>query len=82
LAAKVPLKQGPLNDAQPQLEILVLHAEQLKPAIGTWCQGSRYRSCLVEDAPRLHLQGQVARKVTAAQAVSARRQAYRPHREQ
>ena len=53
-----------------------------KQAIATWCQGSRYWSCMVEDAPRLDLQGQVAGKVTAEQAVYARRQASRRQREQ
>lgn len=37
---------------------------------------------MVEDAPRLDLQGQVAGKVTAEQAVYARRQASRRQREQ
>ncbi len=72
-AAKVPLKQGILQDAQQHLELLGITAEQLKQAIATWCQGSRYWSCMVEDAPRLDLQGQVAGKVTAEQAVYARR---------
>ncbi|HIE1896305.1 TPA: ProQ/FINO family protein [Pseudomonas aeruginosa] len=81
-AAKVPLKQGILQDAQQHLELLGITAEQLKQAIATWCQGSRYWSCMVEDAPRLDLQGQVAGKVTAEQAVYARRQASRRLREQ
>lgn len=81
-AAKVPLKQGILQDAQQHLELLGITAEQLKQAIATWCQGSRYWSCMVEDAPRLDLQGQVAGKVTAEQAVYARRQASRRQREQ
>ncbi|MBW5453539.1 ProQ activator of osmoprotectant transporter prop [Pseudomonas aeruginosa] len=82
LSAKVPLKQGILQDAQQHLELLGLTAEQLKQAIATWCQGSRYWSCMLEDAPRLYLQGQVAGKVTAEQAVYARRQASRRQREQ
>ena len=79
---QVPLKQGILQDAQQHLELLGITAEQLKQAIATWCQGSRYWSCMVEDAPRLDLQGQVAGKVTAEQAVYARRQASRRQREQ
>ncbi|MBH9394255.1 ProQ activator of osmoprotectant transporter prop [Pseudomonas aeruginosa] len=81
-APKVPLKQGILEDAQQHLESLGITAEQLKQAIATWCQGNRYWSCMVEDAPRLDLQGQVAGKVTAEQAVYAKRQASRRQRDQ
>ncbi|MGU0692171.1 ProQ/FINO family protein [Pseudomonas aeruginosa] len=81
-APKVPLKQGILEDAQQHLESLGITAEQLKQAIATWCQGNRYWSCMVADAPRLDLQGQVAGKVTAEQALYAKRQASRRQRDQ
>lgn len=76
-APKVPLKLGILGDAAQHLERLGITHEQLTQAIATWCRGSRYWACLVEDAPRLDLNGEFAGKVTAEQAVRARRQASR-----
>ncbi|MFC5699345.1 ProQ/FinO family protein [Pseudomonas sp. GCM10022186] len=81
-APKVPLKQGILEDAQQHLETLGVTAEQLKQAIGAWCQGGRYWACLVENAERVDLQGQAAGQVTAAQALYARKLASRRSREQ
>lgn len=76
-APKVPLKEGILKDAEQHLELLGLTSEQLKLGISTWCQGTRYWKCMVEDAPRLDLNGQPAGVVTASQALHAKRQASR-----
>ena len=81
-APKVPLKQGILEDAQQHLETLGVTAEQLKQAIGAWCQGGRYWACLVENAERVDLQGQASGQVTAAQAMYAKKLASRRSREQ
>ena len=80
-APKVPLKEGIFKDAEQHLELLGLTREQLKLGISTWCRGARYWASLVEDAPRLDLNGQAAGTVTAAQALHAKQQASR-HRSQ
>ncbi|WP_370601973.1 ProQ/FinO family protein [Pseudomonas nitroreducens] len=74
-APKVPLKEGVLKDAEQHLELLGLTSEQLKLGIATWCRGTRYWACMVENATRLDLSGQPAGTVTAAQALHAKRQA-------
>jgi ProP effector len=76
-APKVPLKEGILKDAEQHLELLGLTSEQLKLGISTWCRGARYWASMVEDAPRLDLNGQAAGIVTAAQALHAKHQASR-----
>lgn len=76
-APKVPLKLGILKDAALHLEKLGMTEAQLQQAIATWCQGSRYWGCLVENAQRVDLEGQAAGNVTAQQAAHARRQASR-----
>lgn len=76
-APKVPLKEGILKDAEQHLELLGLTLEQLKLGIATWCRGARYWSSMVENAPRLDLNGQPAGVVTATQAIYARQQASR-----
>jgi ProP effector len=76
-AAKVPLKLGILKDAAQHLEALGMTEAQLQQAIATWCQGSRYWACLVENAVRVDLQGQASGTVTAQQAAHARRLASR-----
>ncbi|MFJ3681398.1 ProQ/FinO family protein [Pseudomonas sp. NPDC090208] len=80
-APKVPLKEGILKDAEQHLALLGLTSEQLKLGISTWCRGTRYWKSMVEDAPRLDLNGQPVGVVTASQALHARRQALR-HRGQ
>jgi ProP effector len=67
-APKVPLKEGILKDAEQHLPLLGLTLEQLKLGISTWCRGTRYWASMVENAPRLDLNGQPAGVVTAAQA--------------
>lgn len=74
-APKAPLKEGILKDAEQHLEQLGLTTEQLKLGIATWCRGARYWASMVEDAPRLDLNGQAVGTVTAAQALYAKQQA-------
>jgi ProP effector len=76
-APKVPLKEGILKDAEQHLELLGLTSEQLKLGISTWCHGSRYWKSMVENAPRLDLNGQPVGIVTTSQALHAKRQASR-----
>lgn len=76
-APKVPLKEGILKDAEQHLERLGITSEQLKLGIATWCRGVRYWASMVENAPRLDLNGQVAGVVTPAQALHAKQQASR-----
>ena len=76
-APKVPLKEGIFKDAEQHLELLGLTREQLKLGISTWCRGTRYWASMVENAPRLDLNGQAAGTVTAAQALHAKQQAAR-----
>ncbi|MFZ5960422.1 ProQ/FinO family protein [Pseudomonas sp. QL9] len=76
-APKVPLKLGILQDAEQHLELLGITSEQLKLGITSWCKGTRYWACMVENAPRLDLNGQAAGTVTATQAQYAKQQASR-----
>ncbi|MFJ4067739.1 ProQ/FinO family protein [Pseudomonas sp. NPDC089996] len=76
-APKVPLKEGIFQDAEQHLELLGITREQLKLGISTWCKGSRYWASMVENAPRLDLNGQPAGVVTAGQALYAKQQAAR-----
>lgn len=76
-APKVPLKEGILKDAEQHLELLGISQEQLKLGLASWCRGGRYWASMVENAPRLDLQGQAVGSVTAAQALHAKQQARR-----
>lgn len=76
-APKVPLKEGILKDAEQHLKLLGISSEQLKLGIATWCRGSRYWASMVENAPRLDLNGQAVGSVTATQALYAKQQAKR-----
>ena len=76
-APKVPLKEGILKDAEQHLKLLGISGEQLKVGIATWCRGSRYWASMVENAPRLDLNGQAVGTVTASQALHAKHQAKR-----
>ncbi|MGY8820870.1 MAG: ProQ/FinO family protein [Pseudomonadales bacterium] len=76
-APKVPLKEGILKDAEQHLKLLGISSEQLKLGIATWCRGSRYWASMVENAPRLDLNGQAVGTVTATQALHAKQQAKR-----
>ena len=76
-APKVPLKEGIFKDAEQHLELLGITSEQLKQGIAAWCKGTRYWSCMTENAPRLDLNGQPVGIVTASQALHAKHQARR-----
>lgn len=76
-APKVPLKEGIFKDAEQHLELLGITREQLKLGIATWCKGARYWASMVENAPRLDLDGHAVGTVTAAQASHSKHQASR-----
>lgn len=80
-ADKVPLKLGIHNDLYAQGEALKLSQEELKEAVKTWCQGSRYWACLTEGATRVDLEGTAAGTVTAPEAQRARQLAWRQRNE-
>lgn len=80
-APKVPLKEGILKDAEQHLELLGITLEQLKLGIAAWCRGGRYWAAMIENAPRLDLQGQPVGVVTAPQALHAKQQARRQRME-
>lgn len=69
---KLPLKLGIHIDAMQHAKKLGLTEAQIKDAIATWCQGSRYWNCLVEHAARVDLQGNPVGEVSAPQAARAR----------
>lgn len=76
-AAKLPLKLGIHKDLYEQAETLKLTNAEIKEAVKTWCQGSRYWACMTEGAPRLNLNGEPAGEVTAADAQHAKQLANR-----
>lgn len=80
-AAKIPLKLGIHNDLYAQSEALKLSQDELKEAVKTWCQGSRYWACLTEGATRVDLAGAPAGTVTAPEAQRARQLAWRQRNE-
>ncbi|KAG0162280.1 hypothetical protein DFQ28_003985 [Apophysomyces sp. BC1034] len=69
---KRPLKLGIHTDAMQHADKLGLTEAQIKDAIATWCQGSRYWGCLVEHAARVDLQGNPVGEVSAPQVARAR----------
>src|SRR5690606_21355537 len=54
-APKLPLKLGIHKDLYAQAETLKLTNAEIKEAVKTWCQGSRYWACMTEGAARLDL---------------------------
>ncbi len=76
-APKVPLKLGIHKELHLQAETLKLTPEEITEAVKTWCQGSRYWACMVQDAPRLDLSGEPSGTVTAAEAQFAKKLAAR-----
>jgi ProP effector len=74
-APKVPLKEGIFKDAEQHLDLLGITSEQLKLGIATWCRGIRYWASMVENAPRLDLNGDAVGAVTTTQAMHAKQQA-------
>ncbi len=74
-APKVPLKIGILSDLLAHAGELALDEAEIRNALGTWCRGSRYWSCLTDGAFRVDLTGAAAGQVTARDAAFARSQA-------
>lgn len=70
-AAKRPLKIGIHKDIFEQAEQLGIDKKDIRAAIKTWCWGNRYWECMVEDAFRVDLNGDVAGQVTKADAEQA-----------
>ncbi|MFD4836519.1 ProQ/FinO family protein [Achromobacter sp. NPDC058515] len=76
-APKLPLKLGVLADLVQHAQALQLDEAQIKEAVKTWCDGRRYWTCMVEDAPRVDLNGEPNGAVTANEARHAKRMASR-----
>ncbi|MGH8817222.1 MAG: ProQ/FinO family protein, partial [Achromobacter pestifer] len=76
-APKLPLKLGALADLVQHAQALQLDEAQIKEAVKTWCDGRRYWTCMVEDAPRVDLNGEPSGVVTANEAKHAKRMASR-----
>jgi len=74
---KVPLKLGIHKDLHERIETIKLSKEEITEAVKTWCQGSRYWSCLVEETARLDLDGNPSGTVTVAEARFAKQLAAR-----
>lgn len=70
-APKLPLKIGIHKDLLEQSEQLGISKAALREAIKTWCYGSRYWACIVEDAIRIDLNGESAGTVTKEEALQA-----------
>lgn len=68
---KVPLKIGIHKDILEQTDQLGINKDQLLAAIKVWCWGNRYWECLLENAPRIDLNGQASGQVTKADSVRA-----------
>jgi ProP effector len=71
-APKVPLKVGIYRDLLQHREELGLSETALRDAIKTWCRGSRYWACVVENAVRVDLAGSGAGRVLPTEASRAR----------
>ncbi|WP_313620545.1 ProQ/FinO family protein [Achromobacter sp.] len=76
-APKLPLKLGVLADLVQHAQQLQLDEAQIKEAVKTWCDGRRYWASMVEDAPRVDLNGEPAGAVTTNEARHAKRMASR-----
>lgn len=77
---KVALKIGILQDLLAQADNIKLTEEEIRAAIKTWCEGSRYWSCMTEGAVRINLQGEAEGQVTAPEAVRAKQLSARRRR--
>lgn len=71
-APKLPLKIGIHKELVERTQEIGIDAEALTEAIKTWCRGNRYWACVVEDAPRIDLDGNPAGVVTKQEAGQAR----------
>lgn len=71
-APKLPLKIGIHQDLLAKAKDLGLEEAAITEAVKTWCRGTRYWASIVEDAPRIDLEGQPAGTVSARDAALAR----------
>lgn len=71
-APKLPLKIGIHQDLLAKAKDLGLEEAAITEAVKTWCRGTRYWAAIVEDAPRIDLEGQPAGAVSARDAALAR----------
>ncbi|MCB5188927.1 ProQ/FinO family protein [Methylobacillus caricis] len=71
-APKLPLKIGIYQDLIAKSKEIGLDEATITEAIKTWCRGTRYWASIVENAPRIDLEGNPAGQVTARDASLAR----------
>lgn len=71
-APKLPLKIGIHQDLLAKAKDIGLEEAAITEAVKTWCRGTRYWAAIVEDAPRIDLEGQPAGSVSARDAALAR----------
>jgi ProP effector len=71
-APKLPLKLGIHKDLLAQAPQLGMTEPALLEAIKTWCRGTRYWACIVENAVRVDLAGEEAGRVLPTEAARAR----------
>ena len=71
-APKLPLKIGIHQDLLAKAKDIGLEEAAITEAVKTWCRGTRYWAAIVEDAPRIDLEGQPAGTVSARDAALAR----------
>lgn len=71
-APKLPLKIGIHQDLLAKAKDIGLEEAAITEAVKTWCRGTRYWAAIVEDAPRIDLEGQPAGAVSARDAALAR----------
>ncbi len=77
-APKVPLKIGIHHDLVAHAEQLGLSAVDIRAALKKWCQGKRYRECMVAGAARVDLQGQESGLVSKEEASYMEQRKSRP----
>ncbi|MCB5185842.1 ProQ/FinO family protein [Methylobacillus gramineus] len=71
-APKLPLKIGIHQELLAKAKDLGLEEVAITEAVKTWCRGTRYWASIVEDAPRVDLEGNPAGQVTSRDAAQAR----------
>ncbi|MCB5190829.1 ProQ/FinO family protein [Methylobacillus arboreus] len=71
-APKLPLKIGIHQELLAKAKDVGLEEAAITEAIKTWCRGTRYWASIVEDAPRVDLEGNPAGQVTSRDAAQAR----------
>lgn len=71
-APKLPLKIGIHQELLAKAKEIGLEEAAITEAVKTWCRGTRYWASIVEGAPRVDLEGNLAGEVTARDAAQAR----------